>query len=106
MNLRDEQLTIFLREIKGRPDDDVPRLILGDWLQDQGDPRGEFICLQVRRARLREDDPEATAMLRRERELLRHHAFDWLGPLVDFASSWEFSRGFVQLDVRWDGQER
>ena len=106
MTVPDEQLSVFLREIKDRPDDDVPRLILADWLQDHGDPRGEFVHLQVRRARLSPDDAGAMEMHCRERQLLRRHAFDWLGPLVDFASAWEFSRGFMQLVVRWDGSER
>src|SRR5205809_143822 len=53
MTVPDEQLSVFLREIKDRPDDDVPRLILADWLQDHGEPRGEFVHLQVRRVRLR-----------------------------------------------------
>jgi uncharacterized protein (TIGR02996 family) len=100
MKAPDPQLLVFLREIKDRPDDDVPRLVLGDWLQDHGDPRGEFVHLQVRRARLRETDPEADALYRRERELLRRHALDWLGPLADFASGWSFERGFVHLEVR------
>jgi len=100
MKAPDPQLLVFLREIKDRPDDDVPRLILADWLTDHGDPRGEFVHLQVRRARLGEADPEADVLYRRERELLRRHALDWLGPLADFASGWSFERGFVHLEVR------
>src|SRR5688500_1971060 len=33
-------------------DDDVPRLVYADWLQQQGDPLGELIMLQCERARL------------------------------------------------------
>ena len=28
------------------PDDDAPRLVYADWLQAQGDPRGELMQLQ------------------------------------------------------------
>jgi uncharacterized protein (TIGR02996 family) len=100
MNSHDPQLLVFLREIKDRPDDDLPRLVLSDWLTDRGDPRGEFIHLQVRRFRLPEDDPDSQAMGGRERTLLRKHALDWLGPLADFGSGWSFERGFMQLEVR------
>jgi uncharacterized protein (TIGR02996 family) len=100
MNPHDPQLLVFLREIKDRPDDDLPRLVLGDWLTDRGDPRGEFIHLQVRRSRLPEDDPDSQSMRGRERTLLRKYALDWLGPLADFGSGWSFERGFVNLEVR------
>jgi uncharacterized protein (TIGR02996 family) len=39
------ELLTLLREAKERPEDDTPRLVLGDWLTDQGDERGEHIRL-------------------------------------------------------------
>lgn len=33
----------FLQAIRRDPEDPVPRLIFADWLEEQGDPRGEFI---------------------------------------------------------------
>src|SRR5947209_6043535 len=43
----------FLAAILGAPDDDLPRLIYADWLDERGDPaRAEFILLQVELARL------------------------------------------------------
>src|SRR5262245_59984508 len=105
MNSHDPQLLVFLREIKDRPDDYLPRLVLADWLQDNGDARGEFVHLQVRRARLSEDDPHAQAIRGRERTLLRKHALDWLGPLADFASGWSFERGFIHLELRGESRD-
>jgi uncharacterized protein (TIGR02996 family) len=99
---RDDELRVFLREIKDRPEEDTSRLVLADWLQDQGDPRGEFIYLQVTRARLPEDDPRQDELYRRERQILRQHGLEWLGPLADFASAWNFDRGFIHLNVRAD----
>jgi len=45
------RIVSFLDAIRGRPDDDAPRLIFADWLDEQGDPRGEFIRVQCALAR-------------------------------------------------------
>lgn len=37
----------FLEVIQANPDDEVPKLIYADWLDEQGDPRGELIRLLV-----------------------------------------------------------
>jgi uncharacterized protein (TIGR02996 family) len=94
------ELRILLADVKAQPDEDTPRLILADWLQDQGDPRGELIHLQVVRARLTVDEPRHDELLRREWQILSRHALDWLGPLADLASGWEFLRGFIRLRAR------
>jgi uncharacterized protein (TIGR02996 family) len=99
-NMISEQLLVFLREIKDQPDDDTPRLILADWLQDQGEARGELIHLQVVRARIAEDDPRYNELYRRERQILARHAFHWLGPFIDVVGDWEFRRGLVFLEAR------
>jgi uncharacterized protein (TIGR02996 family) len=42
----------FLEAILERPDDDAPRLIFADWLEDNGDPdRAEFIRVRIEVAR-------------------------------------------------------
>jgi uncharacterized protein (TIGR02996 family) len=94
------ELKVLLSEVKALPDDDTPRLILADWLQDHGDPRGEFIHLQVVRHHLADDDPRRVEMYQRECQILRRHSFDWLGPLADHAGSWTFTRGFIALLAR------
>jgi uncharacterized protein (TIGR02996 family) len=43
----------FLQSILEAPDDDSPRLIYADWLDERGDPRAEFLRLECRLARLR-----------------------------------------------------
>src|SRR2546430_6250597 len=49
----------FLRSICEDADDDAPRLIFADWLDENGDPqRARFIRVQCRLAKLGEDDPE------------------------------------------------
>jgi uncharacterized protein (TIGR02996 family) len=48
----------FLRAIQENPDDDAPRLIYADWLEERGDDeRAEVIRLGCELARLREGDP-------------------------------------------------
>jgi uncharacterized protein (TIGR02996 family) len=72
------------------PDDDGPRHVLADALSDRGDPRGEFIALQLDRGRKR-------IGLARELELQQAHASEWLGALaivVDVRRS-HFERGFL-----------
>src|SRR3954471_11402384 len=85
----------FLAAIRDRPDDDLPRLVYADYLDERGDPRGEFIRLQIERARLPADDPRRYNLLAREQELLRLHEEEWLGPLAEIVSSHEFRRGLI-----------
>ncbi|MEZ6127007.1 MAG: TIGR02996 domain-containing protein [Planctomycetaceae bacterium] len=37
--MQDEDRQAFLKEILAAPDDDAPRLIFADWLEEQGDAR-------------------------------------------------------------------
>jgi len=37
----------FIREIVGRPGDDLPRLVYADWLDERDDPRGTFLRAEV-----------------------------------------------------------
>jgi uncharacterized protein (TIGR02996 family) len=85
----------FLQAILVNPDDDLPRLVYADWLLDQGDPRGEFIHLQCRLARMEEDDPLRPQLETREQELLDHHQDAWLGSLRPLLNCWSFRRGFL-----------
>jgi uncharacterized protein (TIGR02996 family) len=60
----------FRHAIFEAPDDDVPRLLFADWLEDQGDPRGELIRLQCHLARWEPDWRRRTQLQQREQELL------------------------------------
>lgn len=90
----------FLADILENADDDAPRLIYADWLDDQGRPeltdRAEFIRVQCRLARLPIDDPERPALVERERGLLQTYLLPWLQELPEVRSvSWAgFQRGF------------
>jgi len=92
----------FLGDILECPEDDAPRLIYADWLEDEGEPeRAEFIRLQCELAsRARETDRPATARAR-EQELLSANGPAWAGPLAGLVRSFEFRRGFIER-VRLD----
>ncbi|MBX7102583.1 MAG: TIGR02996 domain-containing protein [Gemmataceae bacterium] len=88
--------------VRAEPDDDLPRLIYADWLEERGDPRGTFIRAQVELHRLRDGDPQRRDWAVAESELLGEHENEWLGELADeLFASW-FHRGFIEvrLDVR------
>ena len=73
----------LLGAIYADPASDGPRAIYADWLIERGDPRGEFIVLQ-----LTGKDRERTANLERE------HGRAWLGGLAACCSEVTFARGF------------
>ena len=109
------------QRIRAYPDDDTPRLIYADWLDERGDPRGEFIRVQIALARLAgrntcsslpgtmvstltclgpslagEQSPRQAELRRREFLLLSRHRQEWLAPFRGWTSGEEFRRGFVE----------
>lgn len=86
-----ERGAALLDEVYADPDADVPRFVYADWLTSRGDPRGEFIGLQLER-HARRGPPSA-----RELELLERHRFEWSGILhgVLGVDGRVFERGFV-----------
>ncbi len=76
------------------PDDDGPRLVLADALSEAGDPRGEFITLQVGAGRR-----GAKGLARqREKALIVAHGQSWAPRgLTDVV----FTRGFVSAGSLW-----
>ncbi len=72
----------FERAILENPDDVASYSAYADWLQEQGDPRGEFIAVQL--ALEDESRPKDTrdGLKVRETELLKAHEREWLGELA------------------------
>jgi uncharacterized protein (TIGR02996 family) len=94
-----EQERALVEAIRAQPEDDVPRLVYADWLQDRGDPRGEFIHAQVRweQARRAWDVAAMKQQAARERGLRQQHEKAWLAPLEALGLyGAEFRRGFVE----------
>ncbi len=73
----------FVRSIVQTPEDDGPRLVFADWLEEQGEaPRAELIRIQCELARGVEERARFVQLRVRERELVKQHADKWLGPLA------------------------
>jgi uncharacterized protein (TIGR02996 family) len=71
----------LLRDICEHPEDDAPRLVYADWLEENTDgERGEFIRLQCRLASLAENDPERPR-LRESEQHFAASAQRWLAEL-------------------------
>src|SRR5215212_5720776 len=87
----------YLQSVREAPADDAPRLGYADWLEEQGDPRGEFIRVQCQLATMDENDAQHEALMRREHELLEKHEKQWVRNLhirnLVYAS---FVRGFIE----------
>jgi uncharacterized protein (TIGR02996 family) len=83
----------FLRAIADHPEDDLPRLVYADWLDEHGQPeRAEFIRVQCERAaRIAAGDGRLTELSVREQELLAVYGHAW-------ATEWDGLRG-----VAWEG---
>jgi uncharacterized protein (TIGR02996 family) len=71
----------FIRALLAKPDDDPPRLVYADWLEESADPRGTFLRLEVA---LRRAETKARARDLRERLHQARRGLDarWLA-LVD-----------------------
>jgi uncharacterized protein (TIGR02996 family) len=90
------------------PDDLATHMAYADWLNENGDPRGEFIQVQ-----LALEDPKVSAgdrknLQKKEKALLKKHGREWLGELAkwlldrdkreDFARckcEYHFARGWL-----------
>ncbi len=83
------------------PESDLPRLIYADWLDEQGDARGEWIRIQCALARLsqesRQDDSPVLEKLReRQHQLADMVENHWVEPIRPWIEGWEFHRGFLE----------
>lgn len=93
----------LLAAIAAHPDDDTPRLVYADWLDEHNEPiRAEFIRVQVAVCRLEarpaSEQREHVHLWRRQQDLLDNHRRDLLGPIADQLGPFDalFDRGFVR----------
>jgi uncharacterized protein (TIGR02996 family) len=82
----------LLAEIYANPEDDQPRQVYADLLQQRGDPRGDFIALQL------------AGDAKRSAELLAQYARTWVGPLAGVLDLDQcvFERGFLSRARLYD----
>ncbi|MFO0734445.1 MAG: TIGR02996 domain-containing protein [Labilithrix sp.] len=98
----------LLALVASEPDDDTPRAVLGDRWLEAGDPRGEFVSLQLRAAR----GEASSSDLERMATLQANGEKDWLGEIALVAQERRFHRGFLDeialapdgtlTPARWD----
>ena len=90
----------LLTAIIANPDEDTPRLVFADWLQENGQPeRAEFIRVQIEVTRLPDRErqtPHYRALLIRFRELIAAHRDGWVKPLGLPPTRATLRRGFVE----------
>lgn len=82
------------------PDDDVPRLVLADWLEEHGqEDRAEFIRVQIERAGVPKAVPRFKECIRRERVLFARNKETWLEPFQFWPGGGyvTFERGFISI---------
>lgn len=94
----DEQA--LLAAVRAHPDDDTPRLVFADWLDEraQGDDaaRAALIRVQCRLETLPPSGRERRAAEKEVKALLKAHAKRWTAPLpAALGANWTFRRGFV-----------
>lgn len=79
--MSDDELAL-LRGAAINPDDDLPRLVYADWLDDHArHDQAAFVRLQVRRASLDFHDPDRVTLLEEERISLQLSQRKWNGSL-------------------------
>src|SRR5205814_10421235 len=96
----------LLGDIKSNPDRDGLRLILADWLEENGDAadgaRAELIRCQVDCARLPTEAPGKALAGRRALWLQQKYGPAWLGPLHQWLEEWSCPRGLLSVGVQAD----
>lgn len=85
-----DQQDMLLDEVFKAPHDEGPRQVYCDWLLETGDPRGEFMALQLKEAPLKKEQAAA-------RRMLKQHGPMWLGALEPVVQrrTMVFRRGFL-----------
>src|SRR4051812_28275900 len=67
----------FVQAVLETPDDEGIRLIFADWLEERGDPYGEFIRAQCELAKLPPEDERGRELGEREAALWNAHGPAW-----------------------------
>jgi uncharacterized protein (TIGR02996 family) len=90
----------FREAIAETPEDDTPRLVYADWLEDHRQPeRAAFIRAQCQLAKSAADDARRPELRKREQELLGRQGTAWRNALPKLPGvTWDrtFRRGFVE----------
>src|SRR5262245_34784394 len=95
-----DERAVLIAAIREAPDDDAPRLVFADWLEERGDEasgaRAEFIRVQLQRANLPIEDERHSELQARELRLLKRWAGVWCGSHFGFKKV-RFRRGLIEF---------
>jgi uncharacterized protein (TIGR02996 family) len=94
------EVLAFLQDIKENPEDDAPRLILADWLEEREDPRAELLRVQCEYARRGRHDPRRKELRKQESRLLAKMLPSWIAPFREMIQEYDYARGLL-----WVGGE-
>lgn len=79
------------------PDEDMPRLMYADWLQENGQhERGQFVRLQVEGAHAEPYSPQAREYEAAAQQLLERNGGAWTRHIAERVIGWRFVRGFIE----------
>jgi uncharacterized protein (TIGR02996 family) len=89
--------------LSANPDDLAAHAAYADWLTQQGDPRGEFIQVQLALEDASCSAKERKQLQGREKDLLQKHRSEWLGDLAEYlrttsATGWAISHGTADYE--------
>jgi uncharacterized protein (TIGR02996 family) len=82
------------------PDDLATHMAYADWLNDQGDPRGEFIQTQLALEDPKVSANERKSLQKREEALLKKHGREWFGDLSTYLLDQQGVRDYDRLRDR------
>ena len=86
----------FLRAIAAASDDDLPRLVFADWLDENGRPeRAEFIRVEVEIARTLPGNPRRGQLFERRQQLFKAHSAEWFSLFTGKVRELNTERGFI-----------
>src|SRR5262245_13440035 len=95
--------TPLLEAILDQPDEDLPRLVYADWLDDHGDgldrALAEFIRVSCAVGRAAPGDPHEADLARRKADLLDAHGWAWLGSLAEDVYARSYRRGLAVVTM-------
>jgi uncharacterized protein (TIGR02996 family) len=89
----------LLNAIGERPEEDTPRLMYADWLEEHDQPeRADFVRNQVELGRLHIDDPARRELVVKNVYYLSHFASGWKAelPCVPGIEWGDFNRGLIE----------
>jgi uncharacterized protein (TIGR02996 family) len=87
----------FLADILAHPDDNVPRLVYADWLDEHGDPvRADFIRVQIEKLQVSLEDDRGEELRVREGRLLFGQMQAWRTQWGMKTADLRLRRGFVE----------